>query len=914
MSAKLRDAIRAVNRGVLSGSVGALMVLGSEGVAAQSATADSGDRLMEEVIVTGIRGSLMQARDVKRFSDVVVDTVSAEDIGKFPDKNVAEALSRVPGVAVSRDFGEGQGVTIRGLAPGNNITLMNGQAVGTAQWFVLSEPERNFNYEMLSPEMLASIQVYKSARADIDEGGLGGTVNLKTRKPLDLPANTLQVSADAQYSDLPEEWDPSASAMYSWKNDDETLGVLVALSRQERTVQREATEMFPAYFNPFSDRDQGFQDALNAPTGADGKGIVPWGVGSALFQQDRERTGADFNVQWKPTERLDATLHYFYTELEADNQNQNFIAIPFRGLFANDTPSAGTTENGIVTSLFVRGGEPAIWANHLAFDSIFREGSSMETDVLDLELNYRGDSWSVHGQIGTTEGEGTNRDFFTEFFAFSQDPRVNFDFFNEGGQNPTIDYSPSPWVTNPGDEMLLTGVFDQVNDQRDEEDYAQIDFEMEVDFGAVRSIKFGAKYREREFSQNRSRDELFNTVVGDVDQSLGTAGDFASGTFTVDHDETSMQTTTVFDVNRNAIWDAFQATPECGSAGVADGDICVGRNIFLAESSFSIEEDITALYGMATFESDRLRGNLGIRYVETETTSNAYDLAAPVLTPTSSSGSYNEVLPSLNLSFDLTDELLLRFAAGRALTRPAPFQLTSAVNLTPETSSGETGNPDLKPLTADQYELGLEWYYGDSSLFSATAFKKDITDFIFNTTTSAVINGQEINRLTRPENGPSATLEGLEFIAQHSFENGFGFIANYTWTDIGQASVQEPVLIDGEATLREFDVTFPFASETMYNLTVYYEKHGLSARVNYSYRDEFFRQIVESGELWGDEQEQVDAQLSYQVSDNFTVRLEALNLTEESIDQIYQSAQGHDLLASQFYNGRRFFIGVNYQY
>ncbi len=460
--------------------------------------------------------------------------------------------------------------------------------------------------------------------------------------------------------------------------------------------------------------------------------------------------------------------------------------------------------------------------------------------------------------------------------------------------------------------MLLTNVFDQSNKLEDEENYFQIDLELDVEFGAINRLKFGAKYREREFSQDRVRDNLVNAVVGDLANSLGTAGDFAQGTFTVDHDETSQGKTTIFDVNRGAMRNAFRNAPDCSDT-VADA-LCVDRNEFLAESSFGIEEDITALYVMANFEGDRYRGNIGLRWVDTDTTSNAFDLAAPVLTPISDAGSYDELLPSMNLVYDVTDDLLLRVAAGKALNRPGAFQLTSAVNLTPETSSGETGNPNLEPLTASQYEFGLEWYFTNTSMLSGTFFKKDIENFIFSTTSSAVINGQVINRLTRPENGPSASLEGIELNLQHAFENGFGLAVNYTYTDVDKARVQSAALVNGEATLVETEVAFPSTSKNLYNVTAFYEKGHISARLSYSYRDEFFTQIVESGELWGDDEENWDAQVSWSINDNFSLRFEGLNLTEETIDQTYRSPQGHGLTATQLFNGRRFLIGANYSY
>ncbi len=863
---------------------------------------------IEEIVVTGIRRSLSNALYTKRNSSTVVDAVSAEGIGKFPDKNIAESLSRLPGVTISRDFGEGQGVTIRGLAPGFNITLVNGQAIGTAQWFVLSEAQRNFNFEMLSSEMVAGIEVHKSARADIDEGALGGTVNLRTRRPLDLAAGTLEASVDAQYSDLSEEWDPSGSVLYSWKNDANSFGVLVGLSHQNRTVRRETTETF-GFFGPADTR---LEPNFNAPTGASEAGILPWGVGSALFQQDRERNGVDLNLQWAPSDAFVGGLHYFFSELKADNQNQNFIAIPFRGLFASDPVSSGSVDNGVVTDLAVDGGDPAVWANHVAFDSIYRDGSSMETQLVDLEGTYYGENWSLHGQIGTTTGDGVNRDEFFEFFAFSQDPRVNFDFTNPGGTSPSISYERSPWILNPTDEMLLTGVFDQRNTLEDTEDYIQADLAFDVELGFVNELKFGAKYRDREFTQNRVADRLANTVVGDVAQSLGTAGQYASGTLTVDHDETSLQSTTTFDVDRLAMRNAFLAAPDCSAA--APGAVCVNRDLFDAAASFNIQEEIAALYAMASFQSESVRGNVGVRYVETDTTSNAFDLAAPELTPTSSSGDYGVWLPSVNLVWDLSEDLLLRFAAGKAISRPAPFQLTSAVNLTPETSSGTSGNPDLDPLMANQYDLAFEWYFDSESLLGATFFLKDIKDFVFDSVSAETIEGVFIARLSRPQNGPSAELRGVELIAQHRFANNFGFVANYTYTDIDASPVPEAALVDGEATIIERTVQFPFTSEHSFNLTGYYETERLGARLSYSYRDEFFKATNETGQLWGDEQQTLDAQFAYNVTDSIALRLEALNIAGQTIDDFYRSVDGQDLTASQFYNGRRFYVGVNYSF
>ena len=237
--------ITKLTRGLrLALAVGAVAATSTPAVFAQEGADNT-----EVIEIRGIRASQKENINTKRFSDGVVDAITAEDIGKFPDKNVAESLSRIPGITIDRDFGEGQGVTIRGVQPDQNLTLLNGQAVGTAQWFVLSDATRNFNFEILASEMVAGLEVYKSSQADLDEGALGGTVILRTRKPLDLDANTSQVSIEGQYSDNAETTDPSLSGLYSWKNDDGTFGLLVSASFQQRTVQRETNEDF-GWFGP----------------------------------------------------------------------------------------------------------------------------------------------------------------------------------------------------------------------------------------------------------------------------------------------------------------------------------------------------------------------------------------------------------------------------------------------------------------------------------------------------------------------------------------------------------------------------------------------------------------------------------------------------------------------------------------
>jgi iron complex outermembrane receptor protein len=871
---------------------------------------------MERIEVTGLRASAKANLNEKRFSNSIVDSITAEDIGQFPDKNVAESLSRIPGITIDRTFGEGQGVTIRGVQPDQNLTLVNGQAVGTAQWFVLSDATRNFNFEILASEMVGGLEVYKSSQADIDEGALGGTVILRTRKPMELDSNTLQFSTEAQYNDNSEEIDPSFSGLYNWKNDDETFGILASLSYQERSVVRETNEDF-GWFGPTISR---IDPLIEAPEGATEKGAIPWGMGSALFEQQRERIGYDINAQWRPTDALDLNLHYLNSTLKADNFNSNLIGIGFRGVaFLGTDTNSGTSSNGIVNELHVEGvdNRPG-WARHMAYDNIFREGSEMSTEIIDLEGTYTLDTGELHFQVGTTTGKGDNRDFFTEFWVDAADPEAQFDFTNADGASPGIDFTTaSPWLQNPTDQMWLGGIFDQANITEDKENYAQIDYTHEVELGAVNQIKAGFKMRDRSFSQNRHRTSLSNLAPTGAG-SLGSADQFWSGDMVnVDHSNTNGYAASYFMPDQNLMREALYAVNECSSA--SDTELCRNTNAFLPESSFELEEDINALYVMANFEADGIRGNVGVRYVETDSTSNGFDSATNQ--EISVKSEYNEWLPSLNVAYDLNEETIMRFAASRVLTRPSIFQQSASVNLTPETSSGTAGNPGLNPLTANQFEVGVEHYFDDASLVAITLFKKDVVNFIYTTTVSQEINGQQIDRLSTFKNGGSTTIDGIEFQLQHVMDNGFGGYFNYTYTDVDDATVVEPLALtdtDGTitgASLSERSVRFPNTSKDSFNVGAFYENDTFSARLNYNYRSEYFIAQAEIGDNFRDEQSQMDAQFSYVFNDNISFKFEALNLTNEIWENYYErNTDGQRLGGTQSSNGRRFYVGANFRF
>ncbi len=235
-----------MSRSTLVGAAVALALFGRHADAQQApAQGTSSNDGIEEVVVTGVRASLRESIETKKNATAFVDAITAEDVGKFPDKNLAEALQRVPGVVINREFGEGERVNLRGTAANLTRTLFNGHALATADWFILDQQAatRSFNYLMLPSDLIGKVEVYKSPQADLEEGGIGGLIDVKSRNPLDMKTNSVFASVQGAYTELADKFDPQASALYSWKSTDETLGVLVAGIYQKRHLRRDGVEV-----------------------------------------------------------------------------------------------------------------------------------------------------------------------------------------------------------------------------------------------------------------------------------------------------------------------------------------------------------------------------------------------------------------------------------------------------------------------------------------------------------------------------------------------------------------------------------------------------------------------------------------------------------------------------------------------
>ncbi|MDG4495479.1 TonB-dependent receptor, partial [Xanthomonas vesicatoria] len=480
---------------------GSAMAAGQE-QQAPAGTTPSATTELDTITVTGYRASLEKSQAVKRSANSIVDAISAEDIGKFPDINAAESLSHLPGISVDRQFGEGEKVSINGTDPALNRVLLNGQTIASGDWGgnPTDTSGRTFNYTLLSPEIIGLMEVYKTPEARIDEGSIGGTVIVHTRKPLDLPKNTVRGSVGYNYNDRSEEGNPRGSALWSWKNDDETFGALISATHDKQDLARAGIEYF------------GYTTGAGIPPTAtitgDGSDVatarVPAGISSAFFQQTRERSGLQGALQWKPNEQNEFNLTGLYIKGKYNNFSQARYVCPA----CNDDRQKITqanVQNGVVTSATVSDG--AAGQPYAQLDANYRE-STVTTKSLNLRHDWSGEKWVFTTQAGYTEATGgKNPEYLMKYLM--QDGGYNYAF---DGRNTSVNYDnggASNWALPgnpaglaPGQEGNIPGTTTGImqaggiayQKSKDDEKYFQWDAARDLEWGPFTKLQFGYKY------------------------------------------------------------------------------------------------------------------------------------------------------------------------------------------------------------------------------------------------------------------------------------------------------------------------------------------------------------------------------------------------------------------------------------
>jgi iron complex outermembrane receptor protein len=805
------------------------------GATALGAAAQEANQQLETVEIRGVRATLKKNLAEKRESGNIVDSISAEDVGKFPDKNVADSLQRVPGISVDRIWGEGKAIFVRGTDKNLNMTQLNGQAVASSEWW-LNEPQtRSFNYDVLPSEIVGSLDVFKSPSADLDEGSIGGLVIVKTRRPLAFKEQlTLQASAEAMYSKLPGKTDPQLSGLLNWKNDDKTFGVLLAISSQKRHMRRDGLEQF-------SDGKYDVRDQNGAVTNA----YASWGGGSAIFRQERERTTTNLALQLQPNPATDIVLNLMDSDMKMNNNNQNYLwqagGLAVGGVISVTDPKFTTVSDG---SKALVGGTVGPTTG-VSFEPIYRE-SYIKSRVADLDGSYQGGSWQLHGQVGTTKSSGGS----------SHDRH----FWMEGDTRTTISLGPDHYGVkyldiNPLDPKALTlkAGDDRIRRMEAKENYAQGDVTFDLDAGAIKSVK---------------RDNtLRNTRI------QGTAGPGSTGwqSFTLADLSTgpspllSQQAATADALTQYAWFDDGLVD----SKAIPMYDKAMTYKDVLNEN-YKVHERITALYAKADFSVAKFRGDFGLRFVRTQQTSDGYlGNASGGFSPTSVGNNYTDTLPSLNLAYDLSKQVILRGSVSRAMARQT-FDLLSPGLRRDGTvlSKGYAGNPMLKPVHANQAEIGAEWYYADAALLSGTFFIKKLDTFTYKASKSEQV-GSETLTVERPYNADNGADKA------------------------GSVAGQPRLKVLGN-------------SRDQFNFSGYYEQGPVSLRVSYNYRSKSYGNVEMGGQVVNAAYGQWDASASWDLTKQVTLYASAVNINNEVI----KSNTVDGIPVGVYENGPRYSLGV----
>ena len=863
---------------------------------------------IETVTVTGIRASVEKSLETKRNAETVTEVVTAEDIGKMPDKNIADAVQRLPGVTISSQsggsggFDENDRVSLRGTNPSLTQTLVNGHAIASGDWFVLDQVGlvgRSVSFSLLPSELVSQVIVRKSATADLVEGGVAGAVDIITRKPLDFRKGlTLEAAAGAVYADLPEEWDPQFNALINWKNPAGTAGVMLQAFHEERSLRRDGQEILGyAQISPTSALAGARPDLADV--------FYPTLIGSALFEQKRERRGGLVDIQVRPTRDLDLGLSAFRSHMEATNYNRNWMFWGSRVIGTdNRVPTSYTVRNNtLVAATWPNAGMPGANAQYAIVDNIYRPGTFSETSFVNFDATWRaGDRLTLSGQVGTTEGKGETPkqavfegDVFNTGASYSMNGVGSpVDVAFPGGNPADFSGTTLDWIFGASPAKT-----------EDKENYARIDAEWGFDRGALASVKAGARWAEHDRDTHQvAQGPLWAADPFNVANLPAWSGETYPGNF---------GNRLGGDWPRN-VWQIDPAELERWGDVFSNRDP-LERHYWPGE--FAINEKTAAAYAMASFEGSGWSANAGVRFVRTEenVTVNVAipgDVCAalapcpqvPGAVTHSAFGSfyrqvvsneYNDVLPSANLRLDLRPGLVARLAAARTLARPDYSALGGSITADDTTRTGNGGNPNLKPIRSNNLDATLEWYFAPRALASVGLFYLDLSNYVaFGTYQTQLLNIRtgafDTYTISAPINS-SGKVKGIELAWQQPLPMGFGLQANYTYADAEE---------DNGADLVG-------ASRRTYNVGAYYEEGPFSARVAYTFRSAFFVGLDRSTPQYQDDTGTLAASLNWRVRDNLTLSLDALNLNDPVLK--YYGAN-RDQPRAFYANGRQYYLTV----
>ena len=928
------------------GLAGAALICATGDVRAQTSPPPSGlpATPVEEVVVTGIRASQREAIDIKRSAVNSVDAIASEDLGKMPDQNVAESLQRLPGVTIDRTRGVGNGVTVRGLGPQFNTVTVNGRVVAT------DGQGREFNFELLPPELISGADVYKSPQANLNGSSIGATVNIHTLRPLEQKVG-LQAggSARANIDELGGNATPSGALYGTWKSDSGRLGISTVLSYDDK---KERTDDFGvgASSAPRS-FDDGYYGAATNNGGALCVGTVTAGVckprianNVTLFRNvdmyhnlanqveisRRKRTGLDTTIQFDATPELRLTGDALVSYYEDHLHNSDIVADFSGGTLVNQVVTGGTD-----TTEMVAGQPRTVHVGGTAVSESFAGGTVDEivednparslTELFGANATWTHDALTLSLDLDTSRAHHRDPNgLFTTVrlknIDYTYDRRTGSPIASFTVSNPNyspvatdVDHRLGHYMAAEGPPVNLN-FDDTINEGR---------IDAKWDGGDV-AVFGGFGYSDRTKSTQGFMEPNACAYCGsDV---LLPASLFTPTHYNFFGGRGGGNATDWVDYNARALFDTLLGLNNTADPALHSGSL--GEIVPNPAGSSSVEEKVGTAYLMtevhAHLGSMPLAINTGFRVEITNFTSDGAGQtvlsAAPNgtgqnvivlsgLTPLHFSGHYTDVLPSLNARLSLTDTLILRGAASRVVSRPTLTDLSPAQTITsnPGNERISRGNPDLLPFRASQFELGLESYFNPDSIAAATYFYKSIDSFITRGVSTQLVD-QVSFILDQPVNGKGASVQGVELSYQTLFSklpapfDGLGTQISYTYTD-SNANYVNPVRTEAA------HYSLQGLSKNSFTYVGFYEKGPVQARVSYTWRDHYLvlPQTQTGVPQFSDRYQQLDAGLQYAINSHIILTADAVNLTnskEFTYANVMQNTESYREV------GRRYTVGV----
>jgi len=890
--------------GISTLSLGVICALASSALNAQVASStDPVD--LDSISVTGVRASIQQSLLDKHSAGGIVDTISAEDMGKFPDLNLSESLQRISGITLDRNnVGEGSSINLRGLGQEFTRVEINGMSGmssgGEHRTQSGGTGTRGFNFEMFSSELFSKASVYKTGMAEVDEGGLAGTVRLQTPRPLESEGTRMVASLLGNYSEFADTFNPRTALLFS-HNKNDVFGIAASVAWSQTDFSSSVVEA--ASWRPFSLYDNTGLSETDPEHAKRRDALVPLGPLYFAFNQDRKTTGSTLTMQFRPNENMTFSVDAMYGTLK----NRR---IQLREDMPIDQGATGISNTVIADGVIVAGEFTGVQQrvgsrNHRNHDT-YRQ--------LSAGLEWTPDEyWTIKPFVGYVK-----RDTFESAHLYSFRLADENGVFDPGIvsyqlRGHFIDFSATDtdFVSNPEDFLFNVFIMSRIR-HVDEEKQVRADFRRDFS-GHDHALKFGLRYTDHETGHGLEQQWLLRDDAVPALSLPRLDGVHNWVDFNVARSSAPRR---LLNADRDKVLSVFMP------GGVAiPGTFIRNMSGSAAQGSYLVQEKTASAWAQMELSFDQWTLIPGVRYIRTEQISNGFDvinanLPTQRVTPVRVAKTYHGFLPGLSARYDVSPQLVLRAAYARTLTRPNPVSTapTESIQGIPN-GTGNRGNPNLVPYYAHNFDLGGEWYFSSEGLLALNVFYKKISNFIDTRTFMAERtfprqeDGQTITSMltfTEPVNGVSADIKGLEFQVQSRFSwlpgawSHFGGIFNYSHTD-SSADFSE----DGDVR----NQGLPGLSKNSINATLYYDNGRFDARLAYAWRDRYLAEFNDLGGVprFTKDYGQLDLSINYRVSRHFSIQAQVLNLTEEQ--RIDQSSTRYLPFAVSTVD-RRFMLGV----